>query len=304
MWGRAGCVASRAAGTHLQARLLFLSCLSLPSCPGPLLEKDPGLASLPWPPVLWTRAESQATWIAASAKGILAPRSVPVWTVNLGVWSSSHGHGHLPHLLHLKKLSLPSVHPSGTGAHVRSCHRCLVLCFVDQSLCDGRGRAWDRSLSCHMYQRFFLSLSQSELFPRDLAVFTPVWGTLLGLCASQPWRSHTQPRLWGLTLLALAVASPVSCPPGSHPQRVVGDGHLGDGLTPGSQAGPAPCGSEAGTHISSGLLEALSWAASQNWNFQQQEWGDWKVAPAAGQMSVECSAMCPGPRRRAQGRGS
>lgn len=93
--------------------------------------------------------------------------------------------------------------------------------------------------------------SNQELFPGDRAVFAPVWGTLLGLCASQPRRSHTQPRLWGLTLLALALADPCSCPPGSHILRGWWGQPPGEMVSaPGSQAGPAPCGSEAGTHQS------------------------------------------------------
>lgn len=220
VWGRAGCVASRAAGTHLQARLLFLSCLSLPSCPGPLLEGP--WAGLPCRgPLCCGPGQSHRPLGSPLRRGILAPRSVPVWTVNLErvVLLSRPRPSSSP--------SAPEEAESPISSSLGDGGSCKVVPQVSGAswigLCDGRGRAWDRSLSCHMYQEIlFEPESDQELFPRDLAVFTPVWGTLLGLCASQPRRSHTQPCLWGLTLLALAVADPCPCPPGSHPQRVVG----------------------------------------------------------------------------------
>lgn len=103
--------------------------------------------------------------------------------------------------------------------------------------------------------------SNQELFPGDRAVFTPVWGTLLGLCASQPRRSHTQPRLWGLTLLALALADPCPCPPRSHPQRVVGTATRGNGLCPWVPGRPRSLWFRGRNTsiLCSGLLEALSW---------------------------------------------
>ena len=112
--GGAGCGASRATGTHPQARL--------PWAPP---RRTLGWPPLPWPPVLWARAESQATWIPAAKELPGHPGSL--LSTSLDCELGGLGHGHLPHLLHLRKLNLPSVCLLRAGAHVRWYHRCLVI---------------------------------------------------------------------------------------------------------------------------------------------------------------------------------
>lgn len=233
MWGRTGCgVGQGVWQVGLQERTCrpALSCLSLPSCPGLLLEEP--WAGLPCRgPVCCGPGQSHRPPGSPLRRGILAPRSVPVRTVNLeGVVLLSRPQPS-------SSPSAPEEAESPISSSLEDGGSCEVVPQVSGAswigLCDGRGRAWDRSLSCHMYREIlFEPESDQELFLCDLAVFAPIWGTLLGLCASQPWRSHTQPRLWCPTLLALAVADPCPCPPGSHPQRVVGTATWGDGLCP------------------------------------------------------------------------